>query len=56
VTGRNSGCTVEGLTAFNTLYAMVTKDREDDGEVFDAEALLNYYEERNTQKAAESPF
>jgi hypothetical protein len=24
--------------------------------VFDAEALLNYYEERNTQKAAESPF
>jgi hypothetical protein len=49
VTGRNSQRTVEGLTAFNTLYAMVTKDREDNGEVFD-EALLNYYEERNTKK------
>jgi hypothetical protein len=42
VTGRNSGWTVEGLSAFNTLYILVTKDREDNGEVFD-EALLNYY-------------
>jgi hypothetical protein len=54
VTGRNSGWTVEGLTAFNTLYGMVTKDREENGEVFD-EALLYYYEERNTKKRRRAP-
>ena len=54
VTGRNSGWTVEGLTAFNTLYAMVTKDREDNGDVFD-DALLSYYEERNTKKRRRVP-
>ncbi len=47
--GRNSGWTVEGLSAFNTLYALVTKDREDNGVVFD-EALLKYYEARNNKK------
>jgi hypothetical protein len=52
VKGRNSGWMVEGLTAFNTLYAMVTKDREDNGELFD-EALLNYYEQRNTKSGRE---
>ncbi len=54
VTGRNSGWTVEGLTAFNTLYAMVTKDREENGDVFD-DALLSYYEERNTKKRRRVP-
>ena len=54
VTGRNSGWTVEGLTAFNTLYAMVTQDREDNGDVFD-EALLKYYKERNTKKRGRVP-
>jgi hypothetical protein len=49
ITGRNSGWLVEELTFFNTLYAMVTKDQEDNGEVLD-EALLNYYEERNIKK------
>jgi hypothetical protein len=49
VMGRNSGWTVKGLTAFNTLYGMVAKDREDNGELFD-EALLNYYEERKNKK------
>jgi hypothetical protein len=46
VMGRNSGWTVEGLNAFNTLYALVTKDREDNGEAFD-DALLKYYEKSN---------
>jgi hypothetical protein len=54
VTGRNSGWTVEGLTAFNTLYGMVAKDRADNGEVFD-DALLKYYEERNTKKRRRAP-
>ena len=40
---------MEGLSAFNTLYALVTKDREDNGVVFD-EALLKYYEARNNKK------
>jgi hypothetical protein len=52
--GRNSGWTVEGLTAFNTMYTMVKKDREDKGEVFD-EAPLNYYEERNIKKQRRVP-
>jgi hypothetical protein len=54
VGGRNSGWTMEGLTAFNTLYGMVVKDRTDNGEVFD-EALLKYYEERNTKKRRRAP-
>jgi hypothetical protein len=54
VRGRNSGWTVEGLNAFNTLYAMVTKDREDNGDVFD-DALLSYYEARNTKKRRRVP-
>jgi hypothetical protein len=54
VTGRNSGWTVEGLTAFNTLYALVTKDREDNGQAFD-DALLKYYEERTTKKRRRDP-
>jgi hypothetical protein len=33
---------------------MVTKDREDNGDVFD-EALLNYYEQRNTKKRQRVP-
>jgi hypothetical protein len=45
---------VEGLSAFNTLYAMVTKDCEDNGDVFDEE-LLSYYEERNTKKCRRVP-
>jgi hypothetical protein len=54
VMGRNSGWAVGGLTAFNTLYGMVAKDRADNREVFD-EALLNYYEERNTKKRPIAP-
>jgi hypothetical protein len=54
VMGRNSGWTVEGLTAFNTLYALVAKDREDNGEAFDG-VLLTYYEERNNKKRKRKP-
>ena len=49
VMGRNSGWTAEGLNAFNTLYALVKRDREDNGKAFDT-ALLKYYEERNNKK------
>ncbi len=51
---RNSGWTEEGLNAFDTLYGLVTKDREDNGEVFD-DALLKYYEERNKKKGEAFP-
>jgi hypothetical protein len=54
VMGRNSGLTVEGLNAFNTLYVLVTKDREDNGEAFD-DALLKYYEKRNNKKRKRVP-
>jgi hypothetical protein len=54
VMARNTGWTVEGLNAFNTLNGLVTKDREDNGEVFDA-ALLKYYEERNKKKRRSVP-
>ncbi len=54
VRGRNSGWTVEGLNAFNTLYVLVTKDREDNGEAFD-DALLKYYEKRNNKKRKRVP-
>ncbi len=54
VMGRNSGWTVEGLNAFNTLYVLVTKDREDNGEAFD-DALLKYYEKRNNKKRKRVP-
>ena len=53
VMARNSGWTEEGLNAFDTLYGLVTKDREDNGEVFD-DALLKYYEERNKKKEKHS--
>ena len=46
--------TVEGLNAFNTLYVLVTKDREDNGEAFD-DALLKYYEKRNNKKRKRVP-
>jgi hypothetical protein len=54
VMARNSGWTVEGLNAFNTLYRLVTKDREDNGVVFD-DALLKYYEERNKKDGEAFP-
>ena len=46
---RNCGWTVEGLNAFNTLYALVTEDRKEYGSVFD-DALLKYYEEKNKKR------
>ena len=51
---RNCGWTVEGLNAFNTLYALVTEDRKDNGSVFD-DALLKYYEEKNNKKRRRRP-
>ncbi len=45
---------MEGLNAFTARYARATKDREDAGDVFD-DALLCYYEERNTKKRRRVP-
>ena len=51
---RNCGWTVEGLNAFNTLYALVTEDRKEYGNGFD-DALLKYYEEKNNKKRRKAP-
>ena len=49
IRARSSGWTMEGLNAFNKLYARVVEDRRQNGKVFD-EALLKYYDEKKSKK------
>ena len=52
---RNCGWTVEGLNAFNTLYALVAEDRKENGSAFDDALFLKYYEERNNKQCRKRP-